>query len=159
MAPKKKIEAYEDQQYQQKKDALSSLAQCFQDLKFDRNSTHTWNKALADVEGVTMKAVGDTVSLVAHKIVTGTVETIQKDEGPRGKAFLKEVEKELKKRFKKMTGKDLELKKIKEEQQVEKYSVLQADTSWMVGSSRNGYHGNPICKFIVRDFITYQLGL
>lgn len=152
-----KVLSYEDKNYKQKQDIYSSLAQCFQELKYERQSSGAWNLPVQQMESILLKQVGDeTFAITFYRVETGTQESMARI-GDEGKKIIKEVEKELKKRFKKMTGKTLELKKVKEEDSnFEKMSRLSGETSWMLGSSRYGYGSRPVGRFAVKDTIIYS---
>lgn len=153
---KKKISSYEDKKYEQGNSLVASLKQAFVDFKHDKEKIKSWNMPISELDGVTLKVFNDhEFCLTYHRVETGTIESIAQLESG-GKKFLKEVEKELKSRFKKLTGKTLELKKVREDQDFEQYQRMQADTSWMVGSSRYGYNSRPVAKFFVRDTIVYK---
>lgn len=150
-----KVVPYEDRNFAQKKSIYSSLAQCISDLKYDRSGRHQWNLAIDKLDGVTIKLLDDeNFSLTYYRVETGTVETLARGSN-EGLAFLKEIEKDLKKRFKKLTGKTLDLKKVKEDHNLEKISRLSGETSWMLGSSKYGYGARPVGRFAVRDTIVY----
>jgi hypothetical protein len=151
----KKVLSYEDKKFEQGNSLVDSLQQAFVDFKHDKEKVKSWNMPIAALDGVTMKIVNhNTMCLTYHRVEVGSIESVNplKDSG---KKFLKEVEKELKSRFKKLTGKSLELKKLKEDQDLEQYQRMQADTSWMVGSSRHSHVTRPIAKFFVRDTVHY----
>lgn len=152
---KSKVLSYEDKKFDQGSSLVDSLSQAFVDFKHDKEKIKSWNMPIAELDGVTMKILNDReICLTYHRVEVGTIESIAHLES-NGKKFLKEVEKELKSRFKKLTGKSIELKKVKEDQSFEQYQRMQADTSWMVGSSRYGYNSRPVAKFFVRDTIYY----
>ena len=143
----KKIQSYEDKKFDRGDSLVSSLQQAFNDLKYDREKVKSWNMPVCNLEGVTMKILNNTeLCLTYHRVEVGSIESMQSLK-TGGIKFLKEVEKEIKSRFKKLTGKSLELKKQKEDQNFEQYGRLQADT---------GYKIRPIGKFFVKDTIHYE---
>ncbi len=151
-----KVLPYEDKNFKQKKDIFSSLAQCFSDLKYEQQSTHKWNLPTDKMNAMDLKLVDeDHLTIRYYRVEVGTVETIKRS-SEDGQKFVKEIEKELKKRFKKLTGKVLKLKKIKDDQDIEKMSRLQADSSWMLSSSRYGYGARPVGRFLVKDIALYS---
>jgi hypothetical protein len=158
MAPKKKVIGYADKNYQQKKAIYDCLAQALEDLKYDTVAAgHRWNTPVEQVRGLTARLIGEgNLEITYHHVEVTTVEGLARLE-EFGKDFLKETEKELKKRFKKLTGKALKLKKIKEDRSFEKQSRVQADTSWMLGSSRHGYGNRPVGRYLVRDSRVYDI--
>ena len=158
MARNKNVIGYADKNYQQKKSIYDCLAQALEDLKYDTvASGHKWNIPVEQVKGLTARLLGgEHLEITYHHMETTTVEGLSRLED-FGKDFLKETEKELKKRFKKLTGKALKLKKIKEDRSFEKASRVQADTSWMLGSSRHGYGQRPVGRYLVRDSRVYEI--
>jgi signal transduction protein with GAF and PtsI domain len=150
----KKVQSYEDKSYKQKKNLYDSIVQAWANLKAEKSAEQKFI-ASEKLKGVTFKLLNGTLlSLTYHRVETGTLDTIARD-AEECKSFLKDIEKELKKSFKKLTKKTLKLKKVKEDQIIDKYSHLQADTSWMVGSSRYGY-GGQAGKYVVRDTVIFS---
>jgi len=158
MPRSKKVIGYEDRNYQQKKSIYDCIAQALEDLKYDTAATgHRWNLPVEQIRGLTARLIGEgNLELTYHHMETTTVEGLARLE-EFGKSFLQETEKELKRRFKKITGKALKLKKIKEDRSFEKASRVQADTSWMLGSSRYGYGARPVGRYLVRDSRIYEI--
>lgn len=154
----KKVLGYEDQGYNPKEALFDGLQQAFENLKQEKFNSGGWNLPAEKISGVTMKLAGDNLTLFYHHYEISTISDLPfiKDDGIK---FLKGIEKELKKKFRSITGKTLKLKKIQDDQIVDKQSRLQADTSWQVGSSWHGYHGNPKCRFLIRDSITFEIGI
>lgn len=151
-----KVLSYEDKNFNQKKDIFSALAQCFADLKYEQKSAHQWNLPADKLNSMDLRLVDDQhLTIRYYRVEVGTVETVRRS-SEDGQKFVKEIEKELKKRFKKMTGKVLKLKKVKDDQDLEKMSRLQSDTSWMLGSSRYGYGARPVGRFLVKDSALYS---
>lgn len=149
--PKKKVLSYEDKKFDQGNSLVDSLQQAFVDFKQDKEKIKSWNMPVADLQGVTMKIYNDSeMCLTFHRVEVCSAEQLNSVE-VNAKKMLKEVEKELKARFKKLTGKPLELKKKKEDRTFEKYQTLYADTSWVLGYGRT-----PVAKFFVRDTIVYD---
>lgn len=154
-----KVLSYEEQKYQQKKSIYDSIAQAFSDIKNEEYGRHGWNKPAQEINGVTMRLLGNgALELTYHRYEVTTVEGLSRgvEDGPK---FLKGVVKELKKRFRKNTGKALKLDKLKEDQAIDKHSRIQADTSWMLGSSRYGYGSRPVGRFLVRDSCVYEFDI
>jgi SMC interacting uncharacterized protein involved in chromosome segregation len=146
----KKVLSYEDKKFEQGNSLVASLQQAFVDFKSDKEKIKSWNMPIADLNGVTLKILNNSeMCLTWTRVEVGSIEQMATIEN-NAKKFLKEVEKELKARFKKLTGKSLEVKKKKEDRMFEKYQSLYADTSWMLGYGRA-----PIAKFFVRDTIHY----
>jgi hypothetical protein len=151
-----KVQSYEERNYNRKKSLYDVLAQIMQDLKIEQNGMHSWNMPVENLKGITSRIIGDgNLEMTYHRFEVCTIEGLAHREDD-GKKFLDIVAKELKKRFKKYTGKTLELKKIRDDQGLEKYSRLQADTSWMLGSSRYGYGARPVGRYLVRNSRIYE---
>jgi hypothetical protein len=151
-----KVVPYSEKNYKQKEALYDCIAQAFVNLKARKYSNHRWNVRIEDLNGIQMKLLNrEFLSLTYHRIEVGTTDSLAR-ESNKGSEFLREVEKELKKEFKKLTKKALKLKKVKDDQMVEKYSHVSADTSWMVGSSRYGGPGYNVGKYLVRDTRVYQ---
>lgn len=147
----KKVLSYEDKKFEQGNSLVDSLMQAFVDFKHDKEKVKTWNMPIAALDGVTMKIVNyNTICLTYHRIEVGSIGDINLLK-VSAQPFLKEVEKELKSRFKKLTGKALELKKHKEDQDVEQFGRVQSDTSGVFGYNPS----RTMCKFFVRDTVFY----
>jgi hypothetical protein len=158
MPRKKKVAGYEEKNYLQKRAIYDSIVQALEDIKHGTvHGGHGWNLPVEHVKGLTARLIGEeNLELTYHHIETATVEDLARME-QTGKEFLGEAEKELKKRFKKLTGKALKLKKVKEDRGIDKASRIQAETSWMVGSSRHGFGGRPYGRYLVRDSRIYKI--
>jgi hypothetical protein len=151
-----KIISYTDKGYQQKKAIYDSISQVISDMKHECGGRHGWNLPVEQVSGVTSRFVSDSLlELTYHRFEVCTVEGLARKEND-GPTFLAEVVKELKKRFRKHTKKNLNLKKVKEGQAIDKTSRIQADTSWMLGSSRYGYGARPVGRYLIRDSCVYE---
>lgn len=150
-----KVVTYSEKNYQQKRSIYDSIAQCIDEMKYNETNGVGWNRALEEMKSVTARFIGnENLELTYHRFEMTTIEGLSRMEDD-GKRFLAEVEKELKRRFKEKTGKALKLKMLKADQSNEKYSQLQSDNSWMVGSSRHG-GGSPIGRFLIRDSQVYS---
>ena len=124
---KTKVQSFEDRKYKQKEDMNSCLVQAFSDLKHDMNQ-HGWTKLVEELNGVTLRRFGtDMFEMSYHKIYTGSPQDIDNHDR-ESKKFLDSVMGDLKKRFKKLSGKTLGLKKVKENRTIEKYSRLYAES-------------------------------
>lgn len=133
---KKKQEEPEKRLYSQKLDMNSCLAQAFQNLKEERN--HGPWTLVEELRGVTMQRRGTTgFSLSYQKYFVGCQVDAQKYEED-AKKFLGDILKELKKHFKKLSGKVLEVKKLEESKNVDKYSRLTAEHSSLYGGTTFG---------------------
>jgi hypothetical protein len=154
---KKKVVSYEEKNYNKKKELYGSIVQCLEDMKFGEvMGGGKWNIPAEKISGLTYRLVGENhLELTYHHYEVTTVEGLAHMDDD-GKSFVKEVVKELKKRFRKRTGKALDLKEIKYDRSLEKVSRMQADTSWMVGSSRYGYQQHPAGRYLVRDTSAYS---
>lgn len=130
---KKKAEKPEERLYSQKLDLNSCLHQAFQDLKEERNQG-PWT-LVEELKGVTLRRAGtDKFSLSYQKYFVGNQTDAQLFE-QEAKKFLGDILKELKKHFKKLSGKVLEVKKMEETKDVEKYSRLTAEHSSLYGGT------------------------
>ena len=148
----KKVTGYESEGYKQSKNLYDSIVQAFINFKAEKGANLNFI-AVENLKGVTMKLVSNNMlTLTYHRIENGTTDSLARDVA-LGANFLKEVESGLKKSFKKLTKKALNLKKVKEDQVTEKYGFMQADTSW-VGSGR--YSGGPSGRYLVRDMRVYS---
>jgi len=157
--------SYGDKNYQKKKSMYDVLAQVLEDLKYGtshsvagQNALHggtAWNKPVQELEGVTMRLMNNEyLSLTHHRYETTTHEGLS--HLPDGSDVLRELSKELKKGFKNYTGKALKLKEVKSDRNFENHQVVQADTSWMMGSSRYGYGGRGLSRYLIRDSCVYE---
>lgn len=150
-----KVESYEERNYNRKKAYYDVIAQVLQDLKVE-HAHHGWNLPVQEMKGVTSRYLGEgNLEITYHRFEVCTIEGLARNED-NGKKFIEGIVKELKKRFRKVTKKALKLKKIREDQAIDKYSRLQADTSWMLGSSRYGYGARPVGRYLVRNSCIYE---
>ena len=139
---KKKEPKPEERVYSQKLDLNSCLHQSFQNLKEERN-TGPWT-LIEELKGVTMLRRGtDGFSLSYQKYFVGNQTDAQLYE-QEAKKFLGDILKELKKHFKKLSGKVLEVKKLEENKNVDKYSRLTAEHSSLYGGT---VYGGQIGRF------------
>ncbi len=123
--------AYQDENYKQNENVYDSIVQVFEDLKYEKCASigNTWNVPVEALKGVTLKLVGKDHILVSyHSFMMSTPEILPHKKA-ECKKFLDEVAKELKKRFKSKTKKVLTLKKVSENDGIEKYSQMYAETS------------------------------
>ena len=152
---KKKVESYEDQRYEQKHFIYDVLAQCVQELKQGEVATaHRWNALAEKIKGFTSRFVGNEhIEFTYHHYEVTNVEGLARMEDD-GKDFVKEAVKELKKIFKKKTGKALELKELKYDRTLEKHSQLQGERDGFIGGS--AYGRGSMGRYLVRDSVTYS---
>lgn len=152
-----KVLNYEEKKYIQKRHLYDCIVQAFEDVKTDLNGQMGgWNLPVEEVKGVSLRLVGDEhIELTYHHYEITTIEGLAVTES-KGPTFLKDVVKSLKKKFRKLTGKTLNLKVIKESQAIDKVSRIQADTSWMIGSSRYGFGSHPRGRYLVKDSCVYS---
>jgi len=152
-----KVLSYEDKKYDRKKAIYDVVIQIVEDLKYEGNSMHGWNRPAQEAQGLTAKLIGnDNLELIYHRYEVTTVEGLARGERD-GYIFLDNVVKEIKKRFKKYTKKTLKLQKVQESQAIDKVSRIQSDTSWMLGSSRYGYGQRPVGRYLLRDRCVYSM--
>lgn len=150
---KKKQEKPEDRMFQQKLDLNSCLQQAFIDLKWERNQ-HGWNQIVEELKGVTLRRLGtDGFELTYHRYFTGHPQDAQNFE-KESKKFLDDVVKELKKHFKKLSGKVLEISKKDEKSTLDKTARLYADSQSLYGST---VYGGVIGKFLLAISRTYHI--
>lgn len=140
---KKKQQKPEERLYSQKLDMNSCLYQAFQNMKEERNQ-HGWNVLVEELKGVTMQRRGtDGFSISYQKYFVGN-QTDAVNYETEAKKFLGDILKELKKHFKKLSGKVLEVKKLEESKNVDKYSRLTAEHSSLYGGT---VYGGQIGRF------------
>ena len=148
-----KVVPYSEKNYVQKKNLFDTLAQVFQDVKHGEvHTAHRWNQLSEQIQGCTMKLLSDgLVQLTAHRYEITTLEGLTRS-NDMGTTILDEMEKSLKKEFKKKTDVDLKLKKVKEHHDVEKHSRIYSDVSpiW------SGKTERPIARYLVRDTRVYE---
>lgn len=152
-----KVKSYEDQKFIREDDTLNSLYQCYEDLKFDLNGRHGWNKLMVDLEGLTMRFVGkDMVEITLHKyeVTTPALLAFRED---TGKQFLDEVAKEFKKRFKDKTKKALKMTKKNESITHEKTARFLADNSWVLDGRRSNFGDQCMGEFLIRYTRLYKI--
>ena len=149
MPVKNKFVPYEEQGYNQKKSLYDSISQSFEDFKRS-SDVMKWNVPTEHLNGSTIKFLGENkLSVTYHCYEVTTVEGLARSED-EGYKFLDELVKGLKKKFKENTKKNLTLKEISLDRNLEKVSKLTAETSWMLGSSRYGYGNRPVGRYLIR---------
>lgn len=150
---KRKQEKPEERIYNRKFDMNSCLAQAFQNMKEEKNQ-YGWTMLVEELKGITMRRQGtDGFSLSYHKYFTGSPQDADTYEREAHK-FLDGILKELKKHFKKLSGKVLEVKKLDENKTVDKYGRLTADHQSLYGST---VYGGIIGKFLLTYNRTYRI--
>ena len=148
---KKKVLSYDDKSYANSKHIYDVIAQIFDDLK-NENNTYGWNKLVCNLEGMTMKFIGEnSLQFTHHRYENGTIDDISRLD--KNEKFIKEIMTDIKKRFKKQTKLNIELKKIRDDRQIEKVSNHTAETSSMWGGK--AYGNSLVGKFLVRDMCVY----
>lgn len=149
---KKKEQKPEERLYNQKFDLNSCLHQAFQNLKEERNQG-PWT-IIEELKGVTMRRQGtDSFAISYHKYFTGHPQDA-KNYKQDAEKFLNEILKELKKHFKKLSGKVLEVKKIDESNTIDKTNPLYAEHQSLYGST---VYGGVIGKFLLSYNRTYHI--
>src|SRR3990167_3108272 len=143
-----------DKRFLREQDVYSCIAQSFEDFKEELNSQHSWNIPLDETDGMSIKYVGENMLVVNyHKIKVGRQEDVILDEDV-SKKKIDEIAKEVKKRFKKYSKKTLDLKKVKENRSVEKYSRVYAENVPLFGG---GYgYGQNIGRFYIINSRFYE---
>ncbi len=110
--------------YDVTKELFDSIANAFESIKRDENHDHAWNRPVEKLNGITLKLLNDEQLLLTyHFYEVGSQQDARRKED-EGKIFLKNTVKELKKRFKKITGKALKMKKIQEDASIEAVNRL-----------------------------------
>ena len=154
-----KVLSYEERNYNRKSEIYDVIAQVMQDIKVEQNGMHGWNLPAEQIKGITARLLGEGyLEITYHRYEVATIEGMARREED-GKKFIQSVVKEVKKKFRKYTGKALKLSKVREDQAIDKVSKIQADTSWMLGSSRYGYGARPVGRYLVRDACVYEFDL
>lgn len=143
-APRKKKEQKpEERLYSPKLDMNACLYQAFQNLKEERNQ-HGWNVLIEELKGVTLQRRGtDGFCISYQKYFVGNQQDAVKYE-EEAKKFLGDIIKELKKHFKQLSGKVLEVKKVNENKNIDKYSRLTAEHQSLYGGT---VYGGAIGRF------------
>jgi hypothetical protein len=152
---KKKILSYEDQKFDKSKDIYASIVQAVEDVKYGEvMAGGKWNKLVENVKGLTVRLVGtERIELTYHHYEVTTVEGLARMQDD-GKLFIGEALKAIKKQFKSITGKALELKEIKFDRSLEKQSQLQGERNFLLGGG--GYGARPVGRYLVRDSCIYS---
>ena len=152
---KKKVISYEDKKVDRSRCIYNSIIQAFEDVKYGEvGNMGKWNKLAENIKGITIRLVGnDRIELTYHRYEVTTVEGLARLENT-GKDFIKEVVKELKKQFKKLTGKALELKELNYDKSLEKVSQLQGERTWLLGGGPYGQR--PVGRYLVREWCIYE---
>jgi hypothetical protein len=147
--PAKKVVPYEELNYNKKKQIYDSLVQCIQDVKYGEVHTNNkWNIPVERMSSITSRLVGEGyLELTAHHYEVTTPEQLAHSV-EFDKDIIKEFVKELKKSFRKLTSKTLELKEVKVDRTIEKVSGLRADRSWT--------NDSPIGRYLVRDTMCFE---
>ena len=154
----KNVDSCEDQNYVQKEHIYDSIAQAFSDFKNQEISGRgaRWNLAADHINGCTMRLFGeDCIELTYHRYEVTTIEGLARIDLD-GAKFLQSVVKELKKYFRKNTGKHLKLEKVKSDKGIDKVSRVSAETSWMLGGTRYGHGSRPVGRYLVKDSCVYS---
>jgi len=151
----KKIDGYEDKNYQRKEDIFGAIRQCYEDIKNEANGGTGWNRLVTDLNGLNMVMDNDVMVVTYLRYEFTTPEMLAVMEA-QGSDFFKEFESEMKKRFKKMTKKTLKLKKKNDSVNYEKVSRMMADTSWSFGSGRHTVTVDRSGKYLVKEKRVYE---
>lgn len=153
------VVSYADKNYQQKKALYDILLQVFQDWKYGQvHTSRSWNTPVQDIKGATLRLVGEEhLELTYHHYEVTTVEGLARQNLTEdGQKAIDAMMESICKEFKEVTGKTLKVKKIRNDQGIEKASRISAETSWMLGSSRYGYGARPVGRYLVRDNAIYE---
>jgi hypothetical protein len=146
----------ENKNFTEKKNIFDLLYQIFEDIKGEKYNNRGWNLPVEEIQGVTFRLMSDgKLQITYHRYEVCDMEGLVRKK-PDGVKFVEEITRELKSRFKKLTKKTLKLKKENESQDIDKQSRMQADSSWLLGSSRYGYGARPVARFLIKDAVTYS---
>jgi len=150
-----KVTSYGDKNYQQKKELYDILFQVFQDWKYGKvHSQGSWNIPVNEIEGTTIRLVGEHLEMTYHHYEVASRDEIQMMNNTKdGQRFIDEMMKALKKEFKKVTEKPLTIKKIKDYQDLDKVSKISAESSWLYSSGNNN---RAVGRYLIRDTATYE---
>lgn len=133
----------------------SVLSQVFQDLKYGlKHTPGKWNNPVEKIEGTTMRLIGeDELEITYHHYEITTLEQLGQSKAD-GTKFVESFVKELKKEFLLKTGKELKLKKIKDDTSVDKHGRIYADVS-------NAFAGrnSAVSRYLVRDSCFYEFSV
>ncbi len=133
---------------------FDALGNAFNQLKLELNSAHGM-RPVEDIEGLTMRFLGRPMIQLNHtKYVVGDVYTISKSDRPHASEFLDFLVTELKKRYKTLTGNPLEMTNEGEKQDLQMYSRLSPDRSWVFGMG--SYQPN-MCRYTLTTSRVYHV--
>lgn len=118
--------------YDPKDDHLAGIFNAFQYLKQKMGSSKNWNMPVEQMDGLTLIAVGqDKIKLTHSKYIVFNPYTYKMKELPEADEFLNALEKGLIKKYKELTDSPLKLKLFKQEQDIQEYSKISGDVSWV----------------------------
>lgn len=137
------------------RDLHSVLLQVFQDMKYGlKHTPGRWNNLAEKIDGTSLKVLGEEeLELVYHHYEVASLDQLAqtKDDGLK---FVESFAKDLKKEFLAKTGKELKLKKVKDDTSIEKHGRIYADVS-------NAFAGrnSPVSRYLVRDRCVYEFSV
>ena len=113
------------------------------------HENNKWNIPVERMQGITSRLIGEGwLELTSHHIENTTPEQLAHN-AEYDKELINEFVKELKKAFRKMTGKVLKLKTVRTDRNIEKIGGLRADRSWTPDSC--------IGRYLIRDMVCLSL--
>lgn len=132
------------------------LMTSFEQVKHEINSQLGW-KPIETQDGLTMAMVGrNLVGLTHTKYVVANPYNMQTKDLPDGDAFLDALMKEVKKRYKELSGNAIEFKKQDTDHNIQLYNKMSPDRSYMMGAGNGGYAG-AMAKYLVTTKISYAV--
>lgn len=137
--------------YNPKDDYLSSLFNAFDYLKRKMANSVQWNMPVEQMDGLTLTAFGqDKVKLTHSKYIVFNPYTYKMKELPEANEFLNAIEKGLIKKYKEMTDTPITLKLYKEDQDIQEYSRISGDASWVF----SGGDSSRSSRYMARGLLT-----
>lgn len=153
---------YDDKSYDNNQQLYACLEQAFQDFKYGTvHSNSSWNTPVHDIEGLTLRYLGENrIQVTRHHYVVGTVESVKREmeDGRTSNKFLNDVMREMKRIFKKNTGKALKVEKVGEmDRKLDKTHRVSAEQSFLLSANKYGYGQRPVGKYLFKDSCVYDV--
>jgi len=157
--PRKSKKDFEVKHYNQNEDYYAMIMQIFQEMKQEKNNSFGMSMPIEELKGLTIKLVeDDKVEVVYHSYVVTDVYELAKME-QLGTDVLKEVVSQLKKRFKKLTKKTINFKKVEGQVVYEKIGKTCAETSPYFGHGLRSTMSTTTGKYLVREKCLYEFNV
>lgn len=151
---KKDVTLGQANNYERSENFFDSLQQAFSDLKMALGQQNGMNLPVEDISGISMRWMNrNTIEIAQKKYIVGNAYQLNVKEKTHADEFLDQMVKELKAMFKKIAGTPLELKKIKQDQDLQLYSKLSGDRSWALGGS----YGAAVGRYMITTSRIYQV--